>query len=108
MKTTTEKDLKMTRLKFVILTLIGFALGLAGDIEENKISSTPGSTKTFEVTISKAYAGGRLKRRNTTVPVRRTILPYRCVWRAPYHYCLGVYYKEIVEFGATVYIVVYP
>ena len=46
--------MKMTRLKFVILALIGFALGLAGDMEVNKISSTPGSTKTFEVTISKA------------------------------------------------------
>ncbi len=106
----------MTRLKFVTLALIGCALGFAGNMDVNKISGPSGSTKTFEVTVSKAYAGRRharrtkrrVARRTTRRFVRRATLPGRCVWRAPYHYCGGVYYQPIVESGATVYIVVYP
>jgi hypothetical protein len=39
---------------------------------------------------------------------RLTVLPAGCAWRAPYHYCGGVYYQPVVEGGATVYIVVNP
>ncbi len=110
----------MTRLKFVTLALIGCALGFAGNLEVNKISGTSGSTKTFEVAVSKAYAAKkrkrarRTKRRNKRIRrrarhVRRARLPGGCAWRAPYHYCGGIYYQPVVESGTTiVYVVVYP
>ncbi len=114
----------MTRLKFVTLGLIGCALGFAGNLEVNKISGTSGSTKTFEVAVSKAYAAKKrkrarrtkrqTKRRNKRIRrrarhVRRARLPGGCAWRAPYHYCGGIYYQPVVESGTTVaYVVVYP
>ena len=55
------------------------------------------------------YAARRTTRRTTRRTVRRlTVLPAGCAWRAPYHYCGGVYYQPVVEAGTTVYIVVNP
>jgi hypothetical protein len=55
------------------------------------------------------HAARRTARRTTRRTVRRlTVLPAGCVWRAPYHYCGGVYYQPVVEGGTTVYIVVNP
>lgn len=51
----------------------------------------------------------RTSRRTTRRTVRRlTVLPAGCAWRAPYHYCGGVYYQPVVEGGTTVYVVVTP
>ena len=107
----------MTRLKLATMTIIGCALGLFGNIEANRVSSLSGLTVPLEVTISKAYAARRgharrttrrVARRTTRRVVRRATLPGGCLWRAPYHYCGGIYYRPIVEGGTTVYIVVYP
>ena len=113
----------MTRVKLVALTLIGCALGLFGSIDRNRVSSVSGNTMSLEVSISKAYAARRgrghrraharrttrrVARRTTRRVVRRAVLPGGCLWRAPYHYCGGIYYRPIVESGTTVYIVVYP
>ncbi len=106
----------MTRSSFVALILIGGALGFAGNIDVNRASSLSGFTNPFELTTSKAYAAGgralrttrRVARRTTRRVIRRHTLPGSCVWRAPYHYCGGVYYEPVVESGTTIYIVVYP
>ena len=106
----------MTRMKFVTLLLIGGAFGLAGSIDLNSVLGPRGVTEAIELTISKAYAARRHARRTTRRVARRTTrrvirrhsLPYGCAWRAPYHYCGGIYYQPIVESGTTVYIIVYP
>ncbi len=104
--------------KFLIAasTVIGCALVFAGSIDLNRVSGPRGVTEAIELTISKAYAGRRharrttrrVARRITRRVIRRHSLPYGCAWRAPYHYCGGVYYEPIVESGTTVYIIVYP
>ena len=105
----------MTRLKLAALTLMGCALGLFASIDGNRVSSVSGNTTSLEVSISKAYAARRGRARRTTrrvvvrrAVIRRAVLPRSCLWRAPYHYCGGVYYQPIVESGTTVYVVVYP
>ncbi len=104
--------------KFLIAasTVIGCALVFAGSIDFNRVSGRSGLTMPVEVMFSKAYAGRgharrstrRVARRTTMRVIRITTLPGRCAWRAPYHYCGGVYYEPIVESGTTVYIIVYP
>ncbi len=105
----------MRKLLIGASTVICCALVFAGNIDFNRVSGPRGVTEAIELTISKAYAGRRHARRTTRRVARRTIrvirittLPGRCAWRAPYHYCGGVYYEPIVESGTTVYIVVYP
>ena len=106
----------MIRLGFITLILIGCALGFSGSIDVNRASSPSGFTNPFELTTSKAYAAGgralrttrRVARRTTRRVIRRHTLPGGCVWRAPYHYCGGVYYEPVVESGTTIYIIVYP
>ena len=107
----------MRKLLIAASTVIGCALVFAGSIDFNRVSGTRGVTEAIELTISKAYAGRRghghrtarrVARRTTRRIIRRHSLAHGCVWRAPYHYCGGVYYQPIVESGATVYIVVYP
>ncbi len=106
----------MTRMRFVTLLLIGGAFGFVGSIDLNRVLGPRGVTEAIELTTSKAYAARRHARRTTRRVARRTTrrvirrhtLSAGCRWRAPYHYCGGVYYQPIVESGATVYIVVYP
>ena len=106
----------MTRTRFVALLLIGGAFGFMGSIDLNRVSGPRGVTEAIELTTSKAYAARRharrtarrVARRTTRRVIRRHSLAHGCVWRAPYHYCGGVYYEPIVESGVTVYIVVYP
>ncbi len=106
----------MRKLLIAASTAIGCALVFAGSIDVNRVSGPRGVTEAIELTTSKAYAAGgralrttrRVARRTTRRVIRRHTLPGGCVWRAPYHYCGGVYYEPIVESGTTVYIVVYP
>ncbi len=106
----------MRKLLIAASTVIGCALVFAGSIDFNRVSGRSGLTMPVEVTFSKAYAGRgharrtsrRVARRITMRVIRRHTLPGVCWWRAPYHYCVGVYYQPIVESGVTVYIVVYP
>ncbi len=98
-------------------TLIGCALVFAGSMNSNTVSGRLGLTVPAEVTFSKAYGASKVQvrrtsrrtaRRTTRRVIRRNSVPHGCAWRAPYHYCGGVYYEPIVESGTTVYIVVYP
>ena len=106
----------MTRIFVGAITLIGCVLVFAGNVDLKRDSSPLGLTVPFEVTFSKAYAGRghgvrttrRVARRTTRRVVRRNTLPHGCAWRAPYHYCGGVYYQPVVENNVTVYVVVYP
>ena len=108
----------MFKLKFVTLTIIGCSLGFFGSIDLNRALSPPVITEVIELTISKAHAARRrghhrrttrrVARRTRHRAIRRASLPRRCVWRAPYHYCRGVYYQPIVVSGTRVYIVVNP
>ena len=106
----------MRKLLIGASTVIGCALIFAGSIDFNRVSGPRGVTEAIELTISKAYAARRHARRTTRRVARRTTrrvirrhtLSAGCLWRAPYHYCGGVYYEPIVESGTTVYIVVYP
>lgn len=114
----------MAKLKFVALTLMGCALGFAASVDVGKVSGPSEFALPFTLAvtlkISEAYARGRRGVRHTRRVARRTArrttrrftrrhaLPRGCRWRAPYHYCGGVYYQPVVEGGTTVYIVVYP
>ncbi len=106
----------MRKLLIGASTVIGCALVFAGNIDFNRVLGPRGVTEAIELTTSKAYAARRHARRTTRRVARRTTrrvirrhsLPYGCAWRAPYHYCGGVYYEPIVESGTTVYIIVYP
>ncbi len=106
----------MRKLLIAAATVIGCTLVFSGSIDLNRVLGPRGVTEAIELTISKAYAARRHARRTTRRVARRTTrrvirintLPGRCAWRAPYHYCGGVYYEPIVESGTTVYIVVYP
>ncbi len=106
----------MRKLLIAASTVIGCALVFAGSMDFDTVSGRSGFTMPVEVTFSKAYAGRgqvrrtsrRTARRTSRRVARRHSLPYGCAWRAPYHYCGGVYYEPIVESGTTVYIVVYP
>ncbi len=106
----------MRKLLIAASTVIGCALVFAGSMDFNRISGRSGLTMPVEVAFSKAYAGRgqvrrtsrRTARRTSRRVARRHSLPSGCAWRAPYHYCGGVYYQPIVESGTTVYIVVNP
>ncbi len=106
----------MKKLLIAAATVIGCALVFSGSIDLNRVLGPRGVTEAIELTISKAYAARRHARRTTRRVARRTTrrvirrhsLPYGCAWRAPYHYCGGVYYQPIAESGTTVYIIVYP
>ena len=69
------------------------------------------------ITVEAAYARPyrrsvrRTARRTSRRVTRRTY--YRrsiagCAFRAPYYYCGGIYYRGVVQDGATVYVVVNP
>ncbi len=97
-------------------TVIVCALVFAGSMDFDTVSGRSGFTMPVEVMFSRAYAGRGQVRRTSRRTARRTSrrvsrrhsLPSSCAWRAPYHYCGGVYYQPIVESGTTVYIVVNP
>ncbi len=106
----------MKKLLIAASTVIGCAFVFAGSMDFNRDSGRSGPTLSVEVTFSKAYAARgharrtsrRVARRITMRVIRRHTLPAGCAWRAPYHYCGGVYYEPIVESGTTVYVVVNP
>ncbi len=107
----------MRKLLIGASTVIGCALVFAGSMDSNRLSGRSEMTVPVEVTFSKAYAASRgqvrrtsrrTARRTSRRVSRRHSLPSSCAWRAPYHYCGGVYYQPIVESGTTVYIVVNP
>ncbi len=106
----------MKKLLIAAAAVIGCALVFAGSVDLNRGSGRAGISLPIEVSLNEAYAGRgyvrrtsrRTARRTTRRVIRRSTLPAGCVWRAPYHYCGGVYYEPIVESGGTVYVVVNP
>lgn len=96
----------------VATAFLGLMFGLNGPVE---LTSTPdGLDITAGVTKAHAQYGQarrvsrRTSRRTSRRVARRHSLPAGCAWRAPYHYCGGVYYQAVKEGGTTVYIVVNP
>ena len=106
--------------------LLGLTLGMAAGIavllgvEPASVERGPGSQETVSLTLVTTAASARPARRAVRRTARRTTrrvsrrhnyyygLPTGCAWRAPYHYCGGVYYQEQVVDGQTVYIIVTP
>ncbi len=107
----------MRKLLIAASTVIGCALLFVASMDFSRVSGRSELTVPVKVTFSKAHAASRgqvrrtsrrTARRTSRRVSRRHSFPSSCVWRAPYHYCGGVYYQPIVESGTTVYIVVYP
>ncbi len=106
----------MRKLLIAASTVIGCALLFVGSMDFSRVSGRSELTVPVKVTFSKAYAGRRhvrrtsrrTARRTTRRVIRRHSLAHGCAWRAPYHYCGGVYYQRIVVSGTRVYIVVNP
>jgi len=107
----------MTKLLIGALAFISCVLFFAGSVDFKRVFGPTGITMSYEVTVSKAYAGKahkrrkarRLSRRRTAHRVRRrTRLWSSCTWQDPYYYCNGIYYALVVENGTKVYYVVTP
>ena len=105
----------MKKAKLLSIFAVALTIGLfTGSVKMGNF----GTGAALSLVMDSAYAaprhaarrtGRRTARRTTRRTVRRlTRLPAGCYWRAPYHYCGGVYYQPIVESGTTVYIVVNP
>ncbi len=73
------------------------------------------ATPTAEARVGRPATPGSVagvRRRTTRRTVRRVhyynALPHGCYWRAPYHYCGGVYYQPTNQNGQTVDVIVNP
>lgn len=94
--------------------LIACVVALAASVGTPDVKQSGSSEPRLTFGVQQAEAAPRnvarrTARRTTRRTVRRlTVLPAGCAWRAPYHYCGGVYYQSVVENGATVYVVVTP
>lgn len=96
---------------------LALAAGLGMDL---RTTSTPTGPAVVLTTGQAEAAPRHVKRRAVRRTVRRTTrrvnrrydylrsLPRSCVWRRPYHYCNGIYYRPGVVDGVNVYIVVTP
>ena len=101
----------MKKVKLLSVFAAALAVGLFnGSVNVGKFGTDTGlSIVTNSAYAAPRHAARRTARRTTRRTVRRlTVLPAGCAWRAPYHYCGGVYYQPVVEGGTTVYIVVNP
>ena len=105
----------MKIVKLLSVFVIGFAIGLfSGSVNTGNFATGAGPlVLTNSAYAAPRHAGRRTARRTARRTTRRTVrrltvLPAGCAWRAPYHYCGGVYYQPVVEGGTTVYIVVNP
>ena len=101
----------MEKAKLLSVFAATLAIGLfSGPVNIGKFGTGAGlSVLPDSAYAAPRHAARRTARRTTRRTVRRlTVLPAGCAWRAPYHYCGGVYYQPVVEGGTTVYIVVNP
>ncbi len=112
----------MRRKSFITKVLIGAVAAMVAFATEIDIRDV-GAAR-LDVTLAIPTAEARFGRPATPLSVagvarrttRRTVrriryynaLPVGCYWRAPYHYCGGVYYQPTVQNGQTVYIIVNP
>ena len=112
----------MRRKSVITKVLIGAIAAIVTFSAEIEIRDVGGSRLDATLAVSSAEARvGRpatplsvagVARRTTRRTVRRinyySALPTGCYWRAPYHYCGGVYYEPTVQNGRDVYIIVNP
>lgn len=115
----------MHRISFITKVLAGavaVVVGLSAEIEVREIRDV--GEAQLEVTLAVSTAEARVGRPATPLSIagvsrrttRRTVrrmryynaLPAGCYWRAPYHYCGGIYYQPVVQDGQNVYIIVNP
>ena len=112
----------MRRKSFVTKVLIGAVAATVAFSVEIEIRDVGGLG--LEVTLAVPSAEARIgrpatplsvagvARRTTRRTVRRinyySVLPAGCGWRAPYHYCGGIYYEPTYQNGREVYIIVNP
>lgn len=103
--------MNMKKTKLLSIFAVALTVGLfTGSVNMVKFGTGAAlSIVTDSAYAAPRHAARRTARRTTRRTVRRlTVLPAGCYWRAPYHYCGGVYYQPVVEGGTTVYIVVNP
>lgn len=103
--------MNMKKAKLLSIFAVALTVGLfTGSVHMVKFGTGAAlSIVTDSAYAAPRHAARRTARRTTRRTVRRlTRLPAGCYWRAPYHYCGGVYYQPVVEGGTTVYIVVNP
>ncbi len=112
----------MRRKSFITTALIGAVAAIVAFSAEIEIRDVGGAR--LDVTLAIPTAEARIGRPATPLSVagvarrttRRSIaratyyhsLPAGCYWRAPYHYCGGIYYQPVVQGSQTTYIIVYP
>jgi hypothetical protein len=109
------------RLRYIPAALLGLAIGYTGTIDINLQSSGIYISPNFGVNEADARPARRMARRTSRRVTRRTVVRsnhrYRvynrrsiagCNLYNAYYNCGGVYYRGVVQNGATVYIVVNP
>ena len=112
----------MSRKSFITKVLIGAVTAIVAFAAEIEFRGVDGAR--LDVTLAVPSAEARVgrpatplsvagvARRTTRRTVRRinyySVLPAGCYWRAPYHYCGGIYYEPVVQDGTTVYIIINP
>lgn len=104
------------KLKLICGAVLGLALGM--NIQsgpDNRADRTTGfNWLHMGISQAQAYRGRairttrRVARRTTRRVARRHSIAGCAVWRAGYWNCGGVYYRGVVQNGATVYVVVNP
>ncbi|MEM9063592.1 MAG: hypothetical protein AAGD13_24295 [Pseudomonadota bacterium] len=111
--------MKRLLVRLALATTVGAFALIGVDVVEKDSASGP-SEDAIGITLTPNAASARPARRVARRTARRTsrrvnrrhnyyyALPTGCAWRAPYHYCGGVYYEKQVVEGETVYIIVYP
>ncbi|MEO0823051.1 MAG: hypothetical protein AAF074_21830 [Pseudomonadota bacterium] len=78
----------------------------AGPLALPGLSASPAAAQTVRGTARRTAR--RTSRRTSRRQSYIRTLPAGCAFRAPYHYCGGVYYAPKVVDGANVYVVVTP
>ena len=90
-------------------------VGFVGFLGEVRVENTGGKgpSVSFGPIVAEARPARRVARRTARRTTRRVVrrhatLPYGCPLRGLYYYCGGVYYQQVIEDGATVYVIVTP
>lgn len=102
--------------RILIAAAVVCTVGFPGEFRVENAGGQ-GPRISFGVSEAKAGAGRREVRRTARRTARRTtrrvmrrhaVLPVGCPLVGLYYYCGGIHYQQVVEDGATVYIVVTP
>ncbi len=99
------------RIRILFAAVIGISAGMTGQVGLNIQSSSISTVIELGVSEALARPARRVARRTarrTTHRVNRRQSIAGCSPYNAYYNCGGVYYRPIVESGATVYIVVNP